>query len=395
MKKSHGACHSTVESSCGRTSTDRHWWSLRRSISPGRSYVPVIDGLRCIAILFVVVYHLNDYLVAKMGAWERAELRENPLFNFFHVGSCGVPLFFAISGFILSLPFLVHSKQGSAPNLKHYFLRRVTRLEPPYLINLVIIFALLCIVNGQSFAELLPHFGASCLYLHNQIYGQMSQINFVAWSLEIEVQFYLLMPLIAWLFFKRRGRARRSWLWLILIAIVAAKTLYAASAPTRLQLSLPFVLDHFLVGILLADIFVNDWHQNPKRSHGFDALGVVAWTALVCLQFESRTLYLFPLVMLVAYIGAIRGKLIHALLTAGPVPIIGGMCYTIYLFHFYIISFVGRGMLPQIVGFGYTSAILLMIATIVPTVIIVSCILFKLFEQPFMNWRPWSRGIAA
>lgn len=352
--------------------------------------MPVIDGLRCVAILSVIVYHLNDYLVVKTGVWERAELRANSLFQIFHVGNCGVPLFFAISGFILALPFLERRKEGSSPDLKRYFLRRVTRLEPPYLINLAVIFTLLCVVKGQSATELLPHLGASCLYLHNVIYGDMSAINFVAWSLEIEVQFYLMMPLIAWLFFVPHGRARRGLLWSLLIAIVAAKTFYATSAPARLQLSLPYMMDHFLVGILLADIFVHDWKQKPSRSHVYDLLGVFAWTSLVWLQHDLRTYYLFPLAMFVAYVCAIRGKLMHAILTAGPIPIIGGMCYTIYLYHFYIISFAGRGVLPLVEGLGYIPAILLMIVTVVPVVILVSAVLFKLFEQPFMYWRPWS-----
>jgi peptidoglycan/LPS O-acetylase OafA/YrhL len=382
------------------TATQPPWWSLRRSISPGRHYVPIIDGLRFIAILSVVLYHLNDYLVAKVGVWGRGELRENPLFQILHVGNCGVPLFFAISGFILALPFLERSRRGSSPNLKHYFFRRVTRLEPPYLINLLLIFTLLCVVKGQSVGELLPHLAASCLYLHNVIYGTMSEVNFVAWSLEIEVQFYLMMPVIAWLFFKRHDRARRGWLWSILIAVVVVKTWLASSAPARLQMSLPYMLDHFLVGILLADIFVNDWDQAPSRSHWFDVLGVAAWSGLVMVQLDLRTYYLFPLVMFVAYICAIRGKLLHAILTAGPIPIIGGMCYTIYLYHFYIISFVGRGVLPLVekqidAGWGYLPAIGVMMVTVVPVVIVASAVLFKLFEQPFMYWRPWAQRSAA
>jgi peptidoglycan/LPS O-acetylase OafA/YrhL len=67
-----------------------------------------------------------------------------------------------ISGFILGLPFAAHYLKGKrAVPLRPYFLRRLTRLEPPYIINLLICFTLLVLVDGASVRTLLPHFGAS------------------------------------------------------------------------------------------------------------------------------------------------------------------------------------------------------------------------------------------
>src|SRR5690606_17853519 len=119
--------------------------------------------------------------------------------------------FFAISGFILALPFineLVH--EGRKVILKDYYIRRVTRLEPPYIISLILLFGLQVAAGRLSFGEHLPNFFASFFYIHNIVYDAWSVINPVAWSLEIEVQFYLLAPfLFRWLFSIKSPTTRR------------------------------------------------------------------------------------------------------------------------------------------------------------------------------------------
>jgi len=153
----------------------------------GRQFFPVIDGLRFVAILGVVLYHIQDYFFTKTGE-QNTSLFLAPLLK---GGYLGVQLFFAISGFMISLPFL----QGYSPNFFQYIKRRLLRLGIPYIINLLIIYTLLVLVLKQDFHELLPHFFASVSYMHNIVYGSMSKINFVAWSLEVEFQFYLIAPI--------------------------------------------------------------------------------------------------------------------------------------------------------------------------------------------------------
>src|SRR5207248_8852502 len=106
--------------------------------------------------------------------------------------------FFVISGFILGLPFAsFYRGLGPQVSLRQYFLRRLTRLEPPYILNLAVFFALKVASQQYGFRELLPHFLSSCFYLHNLVYADESLVNTVTWSLEIEVQFYVLVPLLA------------------------------------------------------------------------------------------------------------------------------------------------------------------------------------------------------
>src|SRR5215207_5804272 len=175
-----------------------------KRITYSTSYLPEVDGLRFIAIFSVVVImHITNYIHQKFFA--STLLQEGYWKNFALEGGNGVPLFFIISGFILSLPFARWRLNGERKVvLKNYYLRRVTRLEPPYLIALLIFFiAHVWILNAYSFSALLPHFLASAVYLHTVIYHSFSPVLPIAWSLEVEVQFYILAPLFCTIFLIR------------------------------------------------------------------------------------------------------------------------------------------------------------------------------------------------
>ena len=73
---------------------------------------------------------------------------------------------------ILGIPFARYWLQGGAKvSLKRYFLRRITRLEPPYIAALLLIFMAKDVGHRGTIAEMLPHLGVSLMYLHNLIYS--------------------------------------------------------------------------------------------------------------------------------------------------------------------------------------------------------------------------------
>ena len=123
---------------------------------------------------------------------------------------------------------------ASAPlRFRAYYLRRIRRIEPPYLINLAVCFAIIWLINpGRSL--FVPHLVASLFYGHTLVYGDYSWINSVSWSLEVEAQFYLLMPALACLFTRRSTLARRVSLGLLILGTSALARLsssrYACSA---------------------------------------------------------------------------------------------------------------------------------------------------------------------
>lgn len=170
-------------------------WSIRKPRPT--HFIAELDGLRFIAISLVFLHHLSWYLLEKTHqvapGFKHHALAQYLLPH----GHFGVQLFFTISGFVLALPFASHYLlQTPKPVLSSYFLRRVTRLEPPYLITLFLMYIGLAVFTSQTLLGLLPHLVASATYLHNLIFGEPSTINIVSWSLEIEVQFYLIAPVL-------------------------------------------------------------------------------------------------------------------------------------------------------------------------------------------------------
>ena len=184
-----------------------------RRTSGGR-WIPEVDGLRFLAIALV----LADHVAVMLGLAAHRSVVEapfgsaslptglDPLTTIFRQGAVGVQVFFMVSGFVLALPFIRSRSGGDPVDLRRYLRRRVTRIEPPYLVVMVLLLV------GASLAGThvgLGHVAASLAYLHGAYYGTASPLNSVAWSLEIEVQFYLLVPALALLLCIGRRRMRR------------------------------------------------------------------------------------------------------------------------------------------------------------------------------------------
>ena len=299
-------------------------------------------------------------------------------------GYRGVNLFYVISGFILGLPFAAHHLQGKPPvKLKSYFLRRLTRLEPPYLLNLSICYAVLVLAQGRDWSELLPRLVASAAYVHNLWYGGQSLINPIAWSLEIEVQFYCLAPLLAGIFAVRPKLLRRAVL-LALIILAGIVQVHYWDAPPRPRLSILFAIQFFLAGFLLADVYLVDWKEQPATHWAWDVVAFAGWPLLFALG-DTQVWVFFPILTVVLYIAAFRGVLVKRALRNPVVTTIGGMCYTIYLFHYVLIPPVMR------ISSGFHPLVQALFFALILTV--VSCGYFVLIERPCMekDWpqRAW------
>jgi len=165
-------------------------------------FLPEIDGLRFIAIILVIIFHSQSVINLNNNY---DTLNKSEYFKIFEIivgnGWQGVELFFTISGFILGLPFAkYYFYRNSKVNLKTYFIRRLTRLEPPYIILMIIYFFITIIKDSGNilfwFHNLLTHL----TYTHNIFMQPDKYLVSVAWSLEIEVQFYILAPIISIVF---------------------------------------------------------------------------------------------------------------------------------------------------------------------------------------------------
>jgi peptidoglycan/LPS O-acetylase OafA/YrhL len=360
---------------------------LRRRTTTG-DWLPEIDGLRFLAISSVLLFHLEGQLehhftlaVSPAFAW---------LIRAFDFGNRGVPLFFVLSGFVLALPFARHHLFATpAPPLRKYFLRRLTRLEPPYLVNLVLVATGVFIADHQSWRALLPHLAASTAYLHYAVFRSPSTINSVAWSLEVEVQFYLLAPLLAAIFALRNPAARRA---LLVLAMLASALLQLRLGLT--QFTLAGDLQFFLAGLLLADFYLVSMPRWPQ-SRWFDMLSLIGWPCFFLLGDKLSGLWL-PWLALLLCLAVFRGVATGRILRTPWIAITGGMCYTIYLWHAPVLTAVGRALRP--IAFfsppSYLPLFALQAAAKIAAVALVCLPLFAFLERPCMDPQ-WPRKLAA
>jgi peptidoglycan/LPS O-acetylase OafA/YrhL len=357
-----------------------------RRITTGSSWIPEIDGLRFIAILLVVLFHLSAEVVAKSRVPLTIQPWYSGVFAFLGRGDIGVRIFFVISGFILGRPFARHYLLGHPrPSLSSYYLRRLTRLEPPYLINISVCAISIALYNHLPWRTVFPSFAASAVYLHGFFFRSTEFINPVAWTLEMEVQFYLLVPLLTLIFLSRNRWLRRSLLGAASIALPAALQFVAfgrISETSPFWATIGWLLQYFLAGMLLSDIYVTEM-PSWRASWLWDVVSGAAWAIL--LARPDRLYPLEPLLIAVAFIGAFRGVLLRRLFTVEWLAIVGGMCYSIYLWHFFVIALVFKLSRRLLVTHDALTNFLVQSMLILPCILAFCILYFVWIERPCMD----------
>ncbi len=176
-------------------------------------YRPEIDGLRAVAVLAVIVNHVSARLLPG--------------------GYLGVDVFFVISGFVITASLAQRPATGLTDLMLGFYARRIRRLLPALLLCVLITAVALCLVNpepgqmlGVGWRSL---FGFSNLMLHRlavDYFRPAAELNPFThtWTLGVEEQFYLLLPLLVWFSgFARRGRpGYRRLFWLLMPLAVAS-----------------------------------------------------------------------------------------------------------------------------------------------------------------------------
>jgi peptidoglycan/LPS O-acetylase OafA/YrhL len=364
------------------TSQANHGWSfarLRRITTASHRYMAEVDGLRFIAIFSVILFHVY-YNVAFA---HEAVLAASPFsFMIWPVthGFRGVQLFFVISGFILGLPFAAHYlTRGPAVKVGQFYLRRLTRLEPPYILALLLIYGAAAVMHNVHTRE--PGFSSGLplrlVYAYLFVRGVPPTLDGVTWTLEIEVQFYLLAPLLAQVF-KLATIPRR----LTLIAAICGAPLLAWVVP-RSDVTLLGFIHFFLAGFLLADIHCTGAGAGRLPARFFDLLGIGC--LLVTLLVPERPVLkpLEPWLLCGIFIGALRGSRFTAFLRRPSISVLGGMCYSLYLLHNPLLSFIT----PKVVASGMSlpQAFLRLAVAGMPIAVGAGMAYYILIERPCMN----------
>jgi len=244
--------------------------------------IATIDGLRGIAIVLVVWLHVWQI------SWQSATI---PLIHFSfqpiaETGFLGVALFFFISGFVLTLPYVQAHLAGTAPpSLRHFAGRRFLKIVPSYVLCIAVMIA----IGYQTYAsasDAVRDVGFHLLFIHDWFGVTNGSINSVMWSLGVEVQFYVLFPLLILAFVRKP-----LWTGLALFAVANGWRWWAELSPShyfieqRLE-QLPAYVDLFAAGMLAAYAYVAVALRRPQlaqRRWAFTALSVAGFAALVVL----------------------------------------------------------------------------------------------------------------
>ena len=349
-----------------------------------------------------MAYHVSEYVMLQSGADRYQSPAESGLNWFLGRGFLGVQLFFVISAFVVALPFARHHlKRATAVRLRHYFTRRVTRLEPPYLIHLVLSLALVTVLPFShyhgTFPQGLVHLVVSTFYAHAFVYGEPSTLGYYLWSLEIEAQFYVLAPLLALVFAVHGKWLRRS----ILVAGMLAVGLLQPHLPGEpnpsdaRRFSLLHQLHYFLAGFLLLDFYLTEWDAPSLRPAAWDLIATLAFAAVpFTIGHGWLPHVLIPPLLLIAYAGCFRGAAWRWLLRRPLVYTIGGMCYSLYLYHFWIMVAADRVTRRAVFPAPFTVNLLVQLALLLPVMVAGGAVMFLLFEKPFMR-RDWPARVWA
>ncbi len=311
-----------------------------------------LDGLRAVAVVAVVVYHL----------WPDA----------LPAGFLGVDLFMVLSGFLITGLLLDDHGRHGRVRLRVFWARRFRRLVPALLVTLSAVAlwvrfdgprALEATVRGQGLAALL-YVANWKLIVDGVSYAALAKPPsplLHLWSLAVEEQFYLIWPLVV-VALLRTGRGTHR-----LVALVASVGAIASAVcmamlfspdqdPLRLYYGTDTRAQTFLIGAVAA-VFVRS--SGLRRVRHLVPAGAVVALIGVLVAFvaadRSQFLYrggfaLFAIVAAVGVIGAFVGGPISLILDRAPLRLIGRTSYGIYLWHWPVIVLVSEDR----VGFGGT-----------------------------------------
>lgn len=243
----------------------------------GNPRLGVLDGLRGIAVLLVLWYHI----------WEISFLSPGPWLDFLPAtGFVGVHLFFFLSGFVISYPFVRAAlEQRARPSWSEFAWRRFIKIVPSYVLSIAVAYAI-GYAQVQPYASTIPDVVTHLLFIHTWFPLRYGTIDGVLWTLAVEVEFYCLFPLIWWCF-KRQpwltagAMIAIAWWWRSMMASCCYSTLFA-----QYEENLPGYLDIFAFGMISAYAFTRFgslWRSARMRFVGLAAAigGVVFLVALL------------------------------------------------------------------------------------------------------------------
>jgi len=310
-------------------------------------YIAPIDGLRALAVTAVILYHLGITWIPG--------------------GFLGVDLFFVISGYVITRLLLDSILSKGGLDLREFYWARIRRLAPPLIFMLAGTTFIIAAWKPDAihrFLSDLPYVltGSENWHLvaiHQDYFQAVGRPPLLqhTWSLGVEIQFYILWPLILLLILRYLGKKRVVQSSLV-IAFISGLALFIYSlhvdASATNQIShIYFGTDTHSLGLFLGAALAVSWvptnldRNISQRAQDFvDGVGVIGFLGLLCTFFfidESHpTLYRIAFPLAAIFGCAVLTSLVHPasrfspILSSKPIVWIGQRSYGIYLWHWVI-----------------------------------------------------------
>ena len=313
----------------------------------GIRYIPAIDGLRAVAVIAVMLYHLG--------------------FTWIPGGFLGVDLFFVISGYVITRLLLDSIQRSGGLDLRAFYKARIRRLFPPLVFMIFVTIIYISIwapetmrrfISDSPFA-LLGGMNWWLVFRQTDYFDTISRPPLLqhTWSLGVEAQFYLIWPLILLLVLRQFGKAKIPGAALIIAAFSGIALLlvsFEVDAANTSQVShVYFGTDTHSIGLFLGAALAVSWvpqnlqEQVNRRAQDFiDGIGVIGFVGLLgvflLVNESDPTLYKLAFPLAGIFGCAILTSIVHPASRFAPILSsrvavwIGERSYAIYLWHWVV-----------------------------------------------------------
>jgi len=304
-------------------------------------YRPELDGLRAIAILFVLFDHFG-------------------LFGFAG-GFAGVDVFFVLSGFLITGQCARHGAQLTWARIGQFYLRRFWRIAPAYFVVVLATLAIgwrLMLVDDVARLGQWARGAAMFAVNFNPDSGYFAPAAMYTpllhlWSLGVEAQFYLIWPLILRYALRRSLRVQFTVLAVIFVATLAASSLLSLFDPKAAFFAMPSRLWEFSVGAAVALAPPLAFRPRRQRRYDIAAALVLAFLLSTPFLFDSYVIWPAPLALVVVlptafliYAARNPNSPAYLVLAFAPMAWTGRVSYSLYLVHWPLLTLATYAVYP-------------------------------------------------